>query len=258
METLMNTPLLTIITINYNNAEGLKRTVKSVLSQSINDYSLIEYLIIDGASTDESVTFLKEIDACKGQFNLFWTSEPDSGIYNAMNKGIKKAHGKYIHMLNSGDYLEENILNDITEKLKKDPDLLLCGLNLVENSEIIKTEVRYPEHLYFGSMSHQGMIYKKSLHDIHGLYDESYRFASDYDFSIKAFYKKPLKIEALYKPCVNFICGGVGASDKSMKELEDIKIKAGITVRIKPNYFKKFIKLFMPYGLYFLYKKISK
>ena len=67
METLMNAPLLTIITINFNNAEGLKKTVNSVLSQSINDYSLVEYLIIDGASTDESVTFLKEIDACKRQ-----------------------------------------------------------------------------------------------------------------------------------------------------------------------------------------------
>lgn len=245
----MSNPLLTIITINYNNSEGLINTVNSVISQKIDDYSLVEYIIVDGASTDNSVSFLKSLDIKNIPFNINWKSEPDSGIYNAMNKGIKKASGKYLHMLNSGDYLEPNVLNGIINKLKEEPDILLCNLNIWENSEIVKNEIRYPGDLFYGSMQHQGMIYKKDFHDTNGYYDESYRFASDYDFSLKAFYKKNLKIDAIYSPCVNFMAGGVGVSDESLNEIYNIKIKNNILKPKKKNPIKEFIKAFVPYGI---------
>lgn len=252
----METPLLTIVTINYNNASGLKQTIESVLSQKTDDYSLIEYLIVDGASKDESITVIKEAEKNKGAFNFIWSSETDSGIYNAMNKGIARASGKYVYMLNSGDYLEPDVLSVFIERLKKDPDLLLFEVNLLEEGQKLKTELRYPNNLYYGSMYHQGMIYKKDFHEKNGKYDENYRFASDYDFSMKAFYKKNLKIESVYKPCVNFLCGGVGGSEASMDEIYAIKVKNGIIIEKKKSLLKTIIKCFIPYGLLALYKKM--
>ena len=117
---------LSIITINRNNAAGLRKTIESVVSQTYTDF---EYIIIDGASTDGSVEVIKEYAEATlpcgeglGE-RLYWVSEPDKGIYNAMNKGILKAQGEYLLFLNSGDWLVDkdviksfidlNIINDI-------------------------------------------------------------------------------------------------------------------------------------------------
>ena len=90
--------LISIITINYNNKSGLSRTIESVINQT---YSNIQYIIIDGASTDGSKKIIKKYE----HHISYWISEPDSGIYNAMNKGVDKAVGDYLLFLNSGDYL---------------------------------------------------------------------------------------------------------------------------------------------------------
>ena len=87
---------LSIITINYNNREGLRKTIESVVNQT---YRNFEYIIIDGGSTDGSVEVVKEY----ADRISYWVSEPDNGIYNAMNKGVLAANGKYIQFLNSGD-----------------------------------------------------------------------------------------------------------------------------------------------------------
>ena len=97
----MYNPKLSIITINLNNAAGLRKTIESVVNQTFTDY---EYLIIDGGSTDGSVEVIKEF----ADKITYWVSEPDKGIYNAMNKGILKARGEYLQFLNSGDWLVDN------------------------------------------------------------------------------------------------------------------------------------------------------
>lgn len=93
---------LSIITINYNNADGLERTLNSVLTQT---YGEIEHVIVDGGSTDNSVNVIKEYvrNVESRKWNVIWVSEKDNGIYNAMNKGIRKAAGDYVWILNSGD-----------------------------------------------------------------------------------------------------------------------------------------------------------
>ncbi len=103
---------LSIITVNYNNLEGLKKTVKSVVDQT---WSEFEYLIIDGGSTDGCLEYIKikenEID--------FWISEPDKGVYHAMNKGIQKATGEYVIFLNSGDHFyKKNVLQKYNHYLE--------------------------------------------------------------------------------------------------------------------------------------------
>jgi glycosyltransferase involved in cell wall biosynthesis len=91
-------PKLSIITINYNNLEGLQRTVESVVNQTWQEF---EYIVIDGGSTDGSADFIES----QSETIDYWVSEPDKGIYNAMNKGIAKASGEYLLFLNSGDHL---------------------------------------------------------------------------------------------------------------------------------------------------------
>src|SRR5690606_20733259 len=98
---MLKPPLLTIITINLNNLEGLKTTIESVLSQTWQEF---EYIVIDGGSTDGGKEY---IESQKTHLN-YWVSEPDKGIYNAMNKGILKSSGKYLLFLNSGDHLYDN------------------------------------------------------------------------------------------------------------------------------------------------------
>lgn len=92
---------LSIITINYNNREGLRKTIESVVAQTTREF---EYIVIDGGSTDGSVDVIKEFS----DYIDYWVSEPDKGIYNAMNKGVKVAHGDYCQFLNSGDWLYDS------------------------------------------------------------------------------------------------------------------------------------------------------
>ena len=107
--------ILSIITINRNNSTGLEKTMRSVASQSFKDF---EYIVIDGASTDKSVDVVKKYES--GFSHLKWVSEPDNGIYNAMNKGLRMATGDYIQILNSGDCLaSENITARMLEMLEK-------------------------------------------------------------------------------------------------------------------------------------------
>ena len=96
--------ILSIITINYNNAQGLEKTIRSVLNQTNTQF---EHVIVDGASIDNAVEIIRqyEIDATARGIKVVWLSEKDKGIYNAMNKGIKMASGEYIQILNSGDCL---------------------------------------------------------------------------------------------------------------------------------------------------------
>ena len=118
-------PTLTIITINLNNSIGLRKTIESVISQTYNDF---EYLIIDGGSIDGSVDVIKEY----ADRISYWFSEPDKGIYNAMNKGILKAKGQYLQFLNSGDYLvNKNVIENVFHELP-DCDLLYGNIITVK------------------------------------------------------------------------------------------------------------------------------
>ena len=117
---------LTIITINYNNLEGLKRTVESVVNQT---WQELEYIVIDGGSTDGSAAFLA---SCSDTID-YWVSEPDNGIYNALNKGIQKATGEYLLFLNSGDhfYSDEVLANNVHHLVNSDIiafDIHMLGL----------------------------------------------------------------------------------------------------------------------------------
>lgn len=180
-----NKPIISIITINYNDKVGLERTLKSVTNQTYCDF---EYIVIDGGSNDGSKELIEQYN---NKIN-YWISEPDKGVYNAMNKGISKANGEYLLFLNSGD--EFYNLNVLKENLKfiHTHDLIYFNINVVaEQDNYIK---KYPSkisfsYLYNDTLPHPATFIKKSLFEKVGLYDEHFKIVSDWKFFILALVK---------------------------------------------------------------------
>ncbi len=218
---------LSIITINYNNAAGLKKTIDSVVMQTCTNF---EHIIVDGASTDGSVDVIREYEnnLISNQkplaSNLKWLSEPDTGIYNAMNKGIKIAKGEYLLMLNSGDYL-------IIDNLESEIFPLLTGEDIVQGNLVLHVQDKYFIHkgyahsdlsfieIHHGDFPHQSMFIKKSLHDTYGYYDESYRFIADTLFFLKTLGLGNASFKYVDKTIAFFAPGG--ASVQHAKEREN-------------------------------------
>ena len=163
-----------IVTINYNNAEGLRRTIQSVVSQTYADY---EYLIIDGGSSDGSVNAIKDYE----DRISYWVSEKDGGIYNAMNKGVKVAHGEYLIFMNSGDvFYNSDVLKNIREELH-DEDILVGKVFIDDNNNIISPPPQRElsmYHLFSGSIPHQGTFIKTLLQKKYP-FDETLKISSD-------------------------------------------------------------------------------
>ena len=175
---------LSIITVNLNNASGLRKTIESVVSQSYTNY---EYIVIDGGSSDGSVEVIKEF----ADRIVYWASEPDGGIYNAMNKGIKKANGEYCHFLNSGDFLHSFETIEEVFKLSDESDIIYGDVILTQQDLEKKWVQKHPDDLtfltfYMGGICHQAAFIKRKLFEDHGLYDESYKIMSDWEFFINA------------------------------------------------------------------------
>lgn len=169
---------LSIITVNYNNCTGLEETIKSVISQKNQSF---EYIIIDGDSNDGSKEVINQY-----RYSITYAiSEPDSGIYNAMNKGVSKANGEYCLFLNSGDILaNDNVVNKILEyNLEAD---IVVGNTLFNNSSDIWYAPEKVSMLTFmkGSLSHQSTLIKRVLL-LENPYDEKLRIISDWKFCIE-------------------------------------------------------------------------
>jgi len=197
---------LSIITVNYNNLEGLKKTVKSVLHQTWKEF---EYIVIDGGSTDGSKDF---IESQRDKID-YWVSEQDKGIYNAMNKGIKAASGEYLLFLNSGDVLIDNpnILNFCKEKLQEDIVAFDCFLEKENKVVGRRAHIEKPTLFYviqYG-FKHQSTFIKKSLFEKLGLYNEFYKIASDYEFWIRCFLDSSTTSKSYNNPLAVFQLNGI-------------------------------------------------
>lgn len=177
--------LISIITINFNNLEGLKKTVQSVFEQT---YKNFEYIVIDGGSTDGSAAYIE-----KHKDNIdYWVSESDTGIYNAMNKGIKVAKGEYLLFLNSGDHFYENSVFEKNYKFIKEYDLIYFNIKVIAGKkEYVKNSPNYLVFSYFmkDTLPHQATFIKASLFDKVGYYDENLKIVSDWKFFIECICK---------------------------------------------------------------------
>lgn len=177
---------LSIITINYNNKAGLENTVKSVFAQTFDN---LEFIIIDGGSTDGSLDLIKEYS----EKISYWISEPDKGIYDGINKGILKAKGNYTMFLNSGDYLlTKDILQYSEEIIRKESLDIYYGNVIMKPINNEKYIQKYPPELNLNfwehrTINHQASFIKTCLFAELGLYDTHYSMTADYAFYLKAY-----------------------------------------------------------------------
>ena len=176
------TMILSIITINWNNADGLEKTMRSVVKQNEKEF---EYVVVDGGSTDESVEVIKKYAL---QREIVWSSERDNGIYNGMNKGIQKARGEYIMILNSGDYLaDDNVVGCLLKSIESDGYPSVYYGNIIKIWPDGKTLIDHQIEgeismisFYSGTLNPDGAMIKKSLFEKYGYFDESMKICSDW------------------------------------------------------------------------------
>lgn len=207
----MNKPKVSVVTINFNDAKGLEKTISSVVSQTYNDF---EYIVIDGGSTDESVNVIEE----NQQKISYWVSEKDKGIYNAMNKGIVKATGEYILFLNSGDYLVNNrVLENVVNELRDNVDFVSGNLEYYLSDNILFTRV-HPNKLTFTylvskTISHPSTFIRRVMFEKFGLYNEDLKIVSDWEFFFKCLGLNGTTFKSINTTITHFDMNGISSSN---------------------------------------------
>jgi len=172
-----NKPLISVVTVVYNGEKYLEQTINSVLDQG---YDNVEYIIIDGESTDETLEIIKKYEDKID----YWVSEPDGGIYDAMNKGISLASGEYIGFLNADDWYPENSMELVMNaSIKSKPDYIFGDMNLYNENVLIKKRKPY-KYKYGTPIGHQAFFSKTSLMK-ENPFNITYKMAADFDFMIK-------------------------------------------------------------------------
>ena len=255
---------LSIITINYNNAEGLRKTLASVASQT---YADIEHVIVDGGSTDGSVEIIREYVCANGAqgggsqtfrtgqtsrtkvcHQIRWISEPDKGIYNAMNKGIRMATGEYIQILNSGDILAAD---DVTERMflamgngqwaignetnrqspiANLPQIPIFYGNMIKVNSAGKFVGKsgYTEYslrqFYSSTLNHDCAYIRRDLFEEYGLYDEQLKIVSDWKWYLQAIGLGRVKPEYVDIDVTIFDDGGISETNLALRYAERRKV----------------------------------
>lgn len=228
---------LTIITINYNNLKGLKKTFDSVFSQTYKDF---EYIVIDGGSTDGSKDY---IEANQDKID-YWISEKDKGVYHAMNKGILKANGEYLNFMNSGDVFFDNFTLNKFNKQNFYEDLIYGNAKFLNNNNKI-TDFLTPNELtfyyfYTTSLCHQATFIKKKLFIDYELYNEENKIVSDWEFFLKMIFLYNISVKQFNE----FICiyDFDGISSRPENAVINQKERDGVLnkyfSRILPDYLK--------------------
>lgn len=202
---------LSIITINLNNAEGLRKTMLSVIGQTDKDF---EFIVIDGASTDNSLKVIKDCVGVGDQgMKVRWVSEPDTGIYNAMNKGIRMSSGNYLLFLNSGDWLADANVVETLHAADFKADIVVAKCNVVKDGKVVWSY--YPQEnytfgtIYFYGIAHQSAFIRKDLFEKYGLYDESFRYTGDTEFWYRTIVDHKATTQALDMLVSNYCHGGL-------------------------------------------------
>jgi len=244
---------LSIITINYNNASGLKKTMESVLSQTSTDF---EYIIVDGASSDTSTQMISDkglvINGNTEHSGIRVTciSESDNGIYQAMNKGIRMAKGEYVQFLNSGDVLAAlDVAERMIEKLgvlssESEVDILYGNMLKPYKGKILRDKGfagRQPTMLdfYRGTLNHSPAYIGRSLFEKYGLYDETLKIVSDWKWYMQAIIWGGEKIQYFDIDVTVFDMTGISETNKDLDASErDFVLKSILPEKVIIDYNK--------------------
>lgn len=215
---------LSIITINRNNVAGLEKTMRSVAAQT---YKEFEYIVVDGASTDGSVEVIEKLEA---EFvHLKWVSEPDSGIYNAMNKGIRMATGDYIQILNSADCLAtDDVIERMSAELERQGRPSILYGNMVkcfpDGHKMVDKCFAGQEitmlGMFTGTLNHDPAYIRRELFEKYGYYDESLKIVSDWKWYLQAIIMVGEKPQYVDFDVTLFDMTGISETNKELDKTE--------------------------------------
>lgn len=235
---------ISIITVIYNAQDSLKETIESVISQECNG---LEHIIIDGGSTDGTLEIIKKYE----KYITFWISEPDDGIYDAMNKGLRYARGEWINFLNAGDqYYDNNIIMNISNEIRKVDAVLIYGDTILLDENGIPVRKLIAGRMNKTSLRksmvacHQAIFMKK---EYAVKYNTDLKYNADYEWVLKSIYsRKNANIVHIKMPVVKYKLGGYSDSDfkENYKEYKGIVKKYfGVTQSIRnlPHYYRLYI-----------------
>ncbi len=216
-----NNPLVSIITVSYNAAATIRQTMESVFNQT---YSPIEYILIDGGSTDGTVEIIQEY----ADKLAYWVSERDKGIYNAMNKGIAQAKGQLIGIVNADDFYEPDTVQTVVERYRQEaePDNC-CYYGMLR---LWKDEKEYCVRQYHHNVvtetaiQHPTCFVPAALYERLGTFDESYRICADFDL-LNRFNDNKVTFSKIDRVLSNFRMGGATERFQASVQLEPARVK---------------------------------
>lgn len=219
----MSAPVFSIITVCYQSERTLGRTLESVRKQTFQDY---EYLVIDGGSSDATVSILRDAQPSFGG-RMHWVSEPDRGIYHAMNKGIARARGACIGIINSDDWYEPGCLEEVSRHLRIGSGVL-HGLVRYWDGKIPQMILgRYPVFEKASVPLHPATFVAREVYQKFGSYDESLRSAADLELLLRL-QREGCRFQGIDKVLANFSEGGISYSLQGKVETELVKARFGL------------------------------
>lgn len=211
---------VSIITTTYNDSAALRKTVKQIEAQ---DYPNIEYIIVDGASTDDTMEVIKEAKQSFGE-RLIWISEKDKGIYDAINKGLKLATGDYIGLC-FDQFASTDVISKMVAVMEKEgTDGVHGDLNYMDGDKIVRKWRQGQGNIRTGWMpGHPTLYLKREVYEKYGLYKTDYRISADYEFMIRILKDNSVKLSYIPEVLIKMAHGGtstnsLGAYLEGMKE----------------------------------------
>ncbi len=209
----MKQKLFSILTPTYNCGRKLEKTIRSVLSQ---DKSLYEYIVIDGCSTDETSSVVEKYSNA-----VKFVSEKDEGVYDAMNKGIDMATGRYLYFLGAGDSLRANILEKIAGRMPHDKLTFVYGnVYMVDRGVIYDGEFNKAKLRKY-NICHQSIFYERTIFDVVGRYEQRFNVLADYVFNIKCFWHDNVQKKYIGYVIANFEGGGISSNQRDLNFINE-------------------------------------
>ena len=228
--------LVSVITVCYNSEMTMEDTIKSVLQQT---YHNIEYIIIDGGSKDKTIDILKQYEpAFRGRMKI--TSEPDQGIYDAMNKGIRKAKGELIGILNSDDFYEPDAVETMVHAYRENKTdyMILYGFqrNLRHSrlhDEEISVVLFHHDYLKQQMITHPTCFVTGKVYEKYGVFNTDYQSSADYEFMLRVQAAGGVTFLPVYKIITNFRMGGMSSGEKGYRETARLRYQYGAISKMR-------------------------
>lgn len=207
--------LFSIITVCYNSEKTIEKTMQSVLEQSCQDY---EYILVDGASTDRTLSIIRKYEPLfQGKMKII--SEPDQGIYDAMNKGIQTATGELIGIVNSDDYYEKDALEKIAEVYDGYEYSIIYGLlRTIKAGREMMIYLKNHEFLEEDMITHPSCFISKKVYEKFGLYSLKYPYSADYEFMLRMRKQSEVQFIETYSIISNFSVDGASKSVRAYRD----------------------------------------